>query len=271
MINNKYNYLVTLPTKRNFCNVKEDNYYKNLISKIINSSDNTEDYNLLKFKYQLIDYIITNLLNPLSDFSKEDYFVLRNNLTILDEAIIKDSSSQLLNLLVEKEEKIIEYINTLNSLYDFKCSYERIEVMEDDKKIYKIVPKKIVKEDIYLYIDELTRASSKYLANIINGFIDNNDLASYDNLEKMIYEDEEVRNEIFYSLNNKFEFLNDDKLLIIKDIINNYNKHYLTILKTMISGRKRSIQKDDLRKKRILDSTFEFYEKRRVYPYAYKG
>lgn len=54
MKNNNYNYLTSLPCKREFAGVKEDYYHMHLINKIITSSDNTEDYTLLNFKHQRI-------------------------------------------------------------------------------------------------------------------------------------------------------------------------------------------------------------------------
>lgn len=134
----------------------------------------------------------------------------------------------------------------------------------------KIVPKDVIKEDIYLYIHELSKDVLKYLVNIISKMIDGDKLDSYNNLERIIFEDEEIRNEIFTSLNKNFEFLNNDKLLIIKDIIDNYNKHYLIIIKMIINDIKMRIKSIDLNKKRKFDNSFDFYEKRRNYSYVYK-
>ena len=67
----KFNYLNTLPNK-SVIN-KNNNCYKNLINKILESSDNTDNYILLNFRYKLIYILINKILdtnNNLFSFKK---------------------------------------------------------------------------------------------------------------------------------------------------------------------------------------------------------
>ena len=141
MEKNTRNYLSNLPSKKTLNKVSDKNFYKKLINQIITSHDDIDDYNLINFKHQVRYIFISKLLDENNNFNSDNYFLTKNNLTILDELLIKSSTKELITLLNESDDKLIEYINNLNKVHDFNCSYERIEVLEDNKKKIKTIKK----------------------------------------------------------------------------------------------------------------------------------
>lgn len=270
MEKNIRNYLSNLPSKKNLNKVSDKNFYKKLINQIITSPDDIDDYNLINFKHQVIYLFISKLLDENNNFNSDNYFLTKNNLTILDELLIKSSTKELITLLNESDDKLIEYINNLNKVHDFNCSYERIEVKEDNKKKIKRVKKDAIPEDIYLYINELSKEVYQYLVNTILNAIDPDDyLNSIDTLEQIIFEDEDIRNKIYTNLQDNFRYLDNDNILIIKQIIDNYMTNYLIIIKKIISGRRIYKQSTAFYKKRTLENSLDFAEKKRSAPYGY--
>lgn len=252
----KYNYLNTLPNK----SIINNNYnlYINLINKMINSSDNTCDYTLLDFRYKLIFTLVNKILDNTNNFYKENYFLLKNNLIILDEILIKSSSNELVTLLNEKDNKIINYIKILNNVHDFSCSYKRKQVIENNKKIYKVTKKEIISEDIFLYIDEISKDIKQFLTKILIKLIDdNNYLDSLNEIKNSLIKNEQLKQEIYDYVTTELSYLNNSELTIFKQIIDNYIKNYIVILEILIKERKKvSIFRNDgnnLKKEKELD------------------
>lgn len=253
---NKFNYLSTLPNKSIIAN--NDNYYKNLINKIINSCDNTDDYILLDFRYKLIFILINKILDSSNNFYKENYFLLKNNLIMLDELLIKSSSNELITLLNQSDDEIINCIKTLNNVHDFACSYERKQVIENDKKVYKRVKKDIIPEDIFLYIDEITKDIGQYLTRILTYLIDSdNYLDSLNDIKNILIENKQLNCEIYNYLLNELSYLNNSELTIIKQIIDKYIKNYFLIFEVLISERRKESKfrnsNNQLKKEKELD------------------
>lgn len=256
MNKNIFNYLYTLPNKYQFRTLKSNNLL--LISNIITSNDNTNDYILLDFRYKLIYILVKKLIDSNNNFNIENYFTLKNNLIILDELLIKSSSNELITLLNESDDKLNNYITNLNKAKNFSCSYERKEIIENNKKIYKIVPKKIIPEDIFIYIDEITKDIKKDLIKILNYLIDNdNYINSLKKIEKDLIIDTDFKQEIYNYLINQVSYLNNDSLTIIKQIINNYINNYLFILEILINERRKEKRirnaNDHIRKEKEFD------------------
>jgi len=111
-----YNYLNTLPNRKKL--EHDQNNEIRAINKILSSKDNTDDYILLNFRYQLIDILINKILK--NKLNIENYHLLRNNLIILDESLIKLSSNELVNLINQDNDKICDYIKILNEINNFK-------------------------------------------------------------------------------------------------------------------------------------------------------
>ena len=128
----------------------------------------------------------------------------------------------------------------------------------------------MIPEDIYLYINELSKEVYQYLVNTILNAINPDDyLNSINTLEKFIFEDEDIRNKIYTGLQDNFKYLDNENLLIIKQIIDNYMTNYLIIIKRIISERRIYKQTTALYKKRTLENSLDFAEKKRESPYGY--
>lgn len=224
-----YNYLFNLPNA-SVVSHKLPYQVKKLVEFIISSDNNTEDIDLLDFRYKLISLIINKTNKYGVDFLLDDYFKIRNGLTTIREEIIKNNKDSLINLLTN-EDKMVNCVNKLDNLYDFNARYERVKV--DNK--YKTVKKVVNKYDFLLYIREFGEKSKFVAGKIIKSY--NSSQLSGSELEKIVSElgSDEVIDKILKAYDDEFLVFKECKIDIFEYLYVFYKKEVLKVIKNTLN------------------------------------
>lgn len=164
------NYLINLPSRSNYY-VKTGNVRK-FIEQLKCCDMNTEDHDLIYFRQNLNEIIISKLKYNSNTFDLNAYCSLRNNIVDLNEEFIKNYADVLLEILSQNEEKKVDYIDTIDNYYNFSSRYERKAYKENDIEKYKSVKRKIEPSDIIVYLNEIEKTANSMVAKNVLVYID---------------------------------------------------------------------------------------------------
>jgi len=225
---NKGNYLANLPTTYGLL-TSSIPAYKRFIENLIMTSDNTNDKDLIDFKKEFIYFTVCNLNKYGFDYLKDEYFLVRKNLCLLSEDVIKENKDFLIELITDKN-KLIDIITKLDDIYRFNVRYKRIIIDGD----FQEVKKDIKTADFPLYIREINSRKDLIIGKISH-YYNLNDL-SIDELEYLLdnLSSDEIINNILNIYNEEFIVFKDCGIELFEKLYNQYKKELLDSLKRIL-------------------------------------
>ena len=164
---------------------------------------------------------VANKVTNIDNITNLDNIENKNNLNNIENLNKEKENNILTNIIKEKESKI-EVIEKRNNE---EMAEEETKAEKEENKVikYSIEDKTRLKEELSTMIEDAEKASSETMLlkkfYIIFDFIYKN---SYFNLEERI---EDIK-PIFYSNLNKYGYKVSQKVIVLKEIINNLNEKY---------------------------------------------